>query len=93
MTKLRCYVKREFEWQSHGQMHTHKDYLVGVRYPVLGNGPYCGPNPEEVIWVPKREDASSWDTEYAATLVAKTTRDTEAKVEVWREEELVSTNT
>jgi hypothetical protein len=84
------YVKREFNWQSHGQVHTYKDYLVSVEYPVIGSGPYCGPNPEKVTWTTKREDASSWCDEEGARIAAEATRDTEARVETWREEELVA---
>lgn len=77
---MRYCVKREFQWQSHGQFHTHKDYLVGVHYPVIGDGPYCGPNPDAVTWTPDAGLASSWHTEDAAQAAARLTRDTKARV-------------
>jgi len=80
-TETWYFVTRNFKWQSHGQIHTHKDYLVGVRYPVISDGPYCGPNPEMITWVPEPENASRWDTEWGASVAARATRDTEAKVE------------
>jgi len=80
-TETRYFVTREFMWQSHGEIHTHKDYLAGVQYPVIGSGPYCGPNPGLVTWVPETENASCWSTEEDARRVASATRDTEAKVE------------
>ena len=75
------FVTRNFKWQSHGEIHTHHDYLVGVAYPVIGDGPYCGPNPESSTWVTDPEKASRWNTEECAAAVARMTRDTEAKVE------------
>lgn len=80
-TETWYFVTRDFEWQSHGERHTNKDFLVGVRYPVIGDGPYCGPNPESVTWVTDLEKASRWDTADGAEMVARRTRDTEAKVE------------
>jgi hypothetical protein len=80
-TEIWYFVTRDFQWQSHGEIRAHKDYLVGVRYPVIGDGPYCGPNPESITWVSNPENASSWNTEESAAMVARITRDTEAKVE------------
>ena len=80
-TETWYFVTRNFKWQSHGQVHTHRVYLVGVRYPVIGDGPYCGPNPESATWVEDPEKASRWDTEEGAAIVARCTRDIEAKVE------------
>ncbi len=83
MTVEKYVVTRNFKWQSHGEVHTHEDFLIGVRYPVVGDGPYCGPNPETVEWTPNVEEASSWCGEHGeehATMVAKATRDTEAKI-------------
>jgi len=79
--ETRYFVIRDFKWQSHGQIHHHKDYLVGMSYPVLGDGPYCGPNPKNATWVASPEDASCWNSAEDAKVVARATRDTKAKVE------------
>jgi hypothetical protein len=79
-TETRFFVTREFDWQIRGEIRKHKDYLVGVRYPAIDGGPYCGPNPDRVDWTEKLEDASSWSSEEDAAVVARKTRDTQAKV-------------
>jgi hypothetical protein len=80
-SETRYFVTRHFKYAVGAEMHEHRDYLVGVRYPVIGQGPYCGPNPETVTWVSKPEDASSWSDARSADVVAKATRDTKAIVD------------